>query len=270
MVTSMQPDNSGRTPRQLIGIIEGEGVGSEVIGAATDVLHALQASKVVECETRKSGPIGNQALAEYGTPLPDHVVDFCRSVFAEGGCVLCGPGGGRFVYDLRRRFDLYCKICPIRVDTELASAGPFHSEHVRNVDLVIVRDNISGLYQGHSESRDEGEDRVAEHRMVYTQRQVERIVKAGARIAQSRAGKMCVVIKDGGLEQLSRLWRDVALGVSARFGVECEFINVDHMAYRLLRFPHDQRRGGHAQPVRRYSVRRGRPVVGFARSDVFR
>ena len=75
--------------------------------------------------------------------------------------------------------------------------------------------------------------------MVYTESQVLRIVKAGARIARGRAGQMTVVIKDGGLDQMSRLWRDVANGVSADLEVDCEFINVDHMCDRLLRFPHE-------------------------------
>ncbi len=190
---------------------------------------------------KRDGPARSaiRPTRKYGTSFPDHVADFCESVFADGGCLLCGPGAGRFVYDLRRRFDLYCKLCPIRVDPALASAGPFPAEHVRGVDLLIVRDNISGIYQGLAEMRRGDEGRVVEHRMVYTESQVLRIVKAGARIAQGRAGQMTVVIKDGGLDQMSRLWREVASGVSADLEVDCEFINVDHMCDRLLRFPHE-------------------------------
>ena len=49
-----------------------------------------------------------------GRALTDEVAEFCGEIFQSGGAVLCGPGGGRFVYDMRRRFDLFCKISPLR------------------------------------------------------------------------------------------------------------------------------------------------------------
>jgi len=36
--------------------------------------------------------------------VPEDTMEFCADVFQVGGAILSGPGGGRYVYDLRRRF----------------------------------------------------------------------------------------------------------------------------------------------------------------------
>jgi 3-isopropylmalate dehydrogenase len=43
-----------------------------------------------------------------------------------------------------------------------------------------------------------------------------------------------VVVKDGGVPAASNLWREVAADVAAQHGVSCDFINLDHAAYRLI------------------------------------
>jgi 3-isopropylmalate dehydrogenase len=89
----------------LIGVLAGEGVGPELTGCAVDLLHALNRNTGINFEIERGGPIGQEAEALRGAPLSEEVVDFCQSVFARGGAILNGPGGGRYVYDLRRRFD---------------------------------------------------------------------------------------------------------------------------------------------------------------------
>ena len=115
--------------RALIGVLPGEGIGPEVMGAALAVLDAAR-SPGVEFEIRSGGtmPIGRDAELVNGRALTEEVAAFCQGVFDDGGAVLCGPGGGRFVYDLRRRFDLFCKISPLK---PVVSTAPTSSSFAR-------------------------------------------------------------------------------------------------------------------------------------------
>jgi 3-isopropylmalate dehydrogenase len=67
------------------------------------------------------------------------------------------------VYDLRRHFDLFCKFAPVRPWPQLARAGRLAHQHVRDVDMLFVRDNIGGVYQGHWQERLAAEGRIVEH-----------------------------------------------------------------------------------------------------------
>ena len=91
--------------KPLIGVLEGTGIGSEVIGATLQVLDAVEQVTGIHFEIRRGSLIGEDALTHFGQWLPEEVVDFCTDVFRAGGAVLSGPGGGRYVYDLRRRFE---------------------------------------------------------------------------------------------------------------------------------------------------------------------
>jgi 3-isopropylmalate dehydrogenase len=96
-----------------IGVLPGEGIGPEVIGAALTVLSAVESAGGARFEVRTGGPIGREAEVLSGRTLTEEVASFCADLFGAGGAILAGPGGGRFVYDLRRRFDLFCKISPL-------------------------------------------------------------------------------------------------------------------------------------------------------------
>jgi nicotinamidase-related amidase len=137
-----------RKPSRVIGVLTGEGIGPEVVGCALDVLSAVESVTGRKFTVEFGAPIGREAERGGGKVLPDEVIEFCRGIFARGGAVLSGPGGGRYVYDLRRVFDLFCKLSPLKVSDDLAGANRMKAEHVRGVDILMVRENASGLYQG--------------------------------------------------------------------------------------------------------------------------
>src|SRR5262245_53218438 len=143
---SVFPDSARRSTR-LLGILPGEGIGPEVLGAALRVLAAAEPSLDRPFEKRTGGAVGREAEAAAGRTLTDDVSAFCEGIFAEGGAVLCGPGGGRFVYDLRRRFDLYCKISPLRPLDPLSHVGRLKVAGVAGSDILILRENTGGVYQ---------------------------------------------------------------------------------------------------------------------------
>jgi 3-isopropylmalate dehydrogenase len=222
-------------------VLEGEGIGPEVIHAALEVLAATEAAGLGHFRIRVSTEmVGANAEARSGTALPAIVTEFFRETFAAGGAMLTGPGGGRFVYDLRRRFDLFCKLSPLKPCDELAGASRLRPEHTRDVDLLVVRENASGEYLGRwQDVRDADGSRRVEHAFEYTEGEVRRLLRVAAALAADRRGAMLVVVKDGGMPALSNLWRECALEVAAAAGVRCRFANIDLAAYLLIQHARD-------------------------------
>jgi 3-isopropylmalate dehydrogenase len=220
--------------RPVIGVLEGTGIGSQVIGSALQVLAAVGQATGIDFEVRRGTLIGEDALTRFGHWLPEEVVDFCSEVFRLGGAILSGPGGGRYVYDLRRRFDLFCKFVPIRPWPELAGAARIATRYLQGIDILLVRDNIGGVYQGEWRERITPQGRVAEHSFHYSEVEVQRIVETAARASASRRGRLHVVIKDGGIPGITGLWREVGSASARKHGVEAAFMNIDLVAYELI------------------------------------
>jgi 3-isopropylmalate dehydrogenase len=232
------PHSEERRPVPLIGVLPGEGIGPEVVGAALDVLRELENAGGTRVAVEFGGPIGKLAERETGTPLPDEALAFCESVLGRGGAILSGPGGGRYVYDLRRRLDLFIKVSPIHTHLGLPEASPLRAESLEGIDMLIVRENLGGVYQGHStDSAAEDGGSLVEHRFSYAESVVHRFLAAAARLAATRRGELAVVVKQSGIPRLADLWRGVGAEVCRNEGVEVSFVDVDLMAYRLVACP---------------------------------
>ncbi len=219
----------------LIGVLIGEGVGAEVVPAALQVLQALATKSSRRFEVRTGGLIGTLAQQAGGRSLSEEVARFCSEVFDGGGAILCGPGGGRFVYETRARFGLFCKLSPLRPLPALADAGIVRPERLAGVDVVAVRENSGGLYFGEwgRECRD-GEAETAYHRISYRAGEVDRIIEVACRLAQARRGKVCVTVKPSGVPSISELWEDRAQEAARRLDVDLRMLEIDNAAYQLI------------------------------------
>jgi 3-isopropylmalate dehydrogenase len=217
-----------------LAVLPGEGIGPELIAACQPIFDAIEGNTPYRFDVEYGGKIGKAALAESGTSLTEDVVQFCRRNFDRGAPLFCGPGGDRFVYQLRSRFDIYCKFVPLQPLAALHDSGVLRESAVRNVDVLLIRENMGGVYQGawHVEQTDLG--RRAHHSFHYDERQVQRIVALAAAAAERRRGKLCVIHKPGGTPAISELWTDVARQCVADSGVELRFLEVDTAAYLLL------------------------------------
>lgn len=219
-------------PARLVGVIDGEGIGPEVVAAARTVLDAVLEASGVALAARE---IDCDAVAERAG-LTARTAELCAGVFEEGGVLFCGAVGGRFVYDLRARFDLYCKVVPLSPSPVLADAAIVRPERLAGVDVLLVRENVGGLYMGEFGRRDTG--RVAYQHFSYDDRQVERIVRAAVRLARERRGRLTAVIKSGGVPEVSGLWREVTERVTAATGIDVEVLEVDNAGFQLVADPH--------------------------------
>ena len=78
-LSGSRPPGFERAP--LIGVLEGTGIGSEVIGSALQVLASVDQVTGVDFEVRRGTLIGEDALTHFGQWLPEEVVDFCSEIF---------------------------------------------------------------------------------------------------------------------------------------------------------------------------------------------
>ncbi len=237
-LTQTKPSAAACPPafRPLIGVLEGNGIGPEVIGAALRVLAAVEQALALKFDVQRGGAIV-PAAASAGNTLPEEVAAFYAEVFDRGGAILNGPYGGRYVYNLRRRFDLFCKFVPVQPSPALARVGRIIPEFLREVNILIVRENTGGVYQGRWREQDTPEGRRAEHAFAYSEKEVRRIVEVAARAAANRRGELHVVVKDGGIPGITALWREVGQAAARAQGIEAKFVNIDMAAYELIQNP---------------------------------
>ena len=134
-----------------VALIPGDGIGPEITAAMRRVVDATGVE--IEWNTVDAGA---GVIEEYGTPLPQHVLDAVEDAkVAIKGPITTPVGTGfRSVnVALRKHFDLYSCVRP-------CLSQPGDGSRYEDVDLVIVRENTEDLYAGIE--FDEGDPRVAE------------------------------------------------------------------------------------------------------------
>ena len=221
-----------------IGVFLGEGVGVEVVPVAMALLEVLASATARRFELHEGGLIGVAAKEIHGRSLSEEVTAFADDIFSKSGALFCGPGGDRFVYEIRQQFDLYCKYTPLEPLPELREAGSVRPEVVAKADIVAVRENMGGIYQGTWEeegSRTGG--RIARHRFEYHEDMVRRIMGVALRLAATRRGKVCVVLKPGGIPSISSLWRDCATEMADDAGIALSELEIDNAVFQLIANP---------------------------------
>jgi 3-isopropylmalate dehydrogenase len=220
--------------RLPLAVLAGEGIGPELIAACQPIFDAIESNTAYRFDMEYGSKIGREAVAAFGTALSEDVVEFCRRNFERGAPLFCGPGGDRFVYQLRSKFDIYCKFVPLQPLAALADTGALRESAVKDVDVLLIRENVGGVYQGawHIEETDLG--RRAHHSFHYDETHVRRIIELAVAAAAARRGKLCVVHKPGGTPAISELWTEVAGQNVADSGVDLRFLEVDTAAYLLL------------------------------------
>ncbi|HVW48225.1 MAG TPA: 3-isopropylmalate dehydrogenase [Solirubrobacterales bacterium] len=202
-------------------LLPGDGIGPEVVGEAGKALAAL-APEIDLAEH----PIGQQAIAADGEALPAATLAACH----EADAVLLGAvGSGDYswsasnpedgMFTLRRELDVYANVRPFRA---------------ADIDLMIVRELVGGLYFGERGVRDDG---TVFDTCEYRPDQVDRVLRRGFELARSRRGKLTSVDKANVLAT-SRLWRERALALAADYpDVELDHLLVDTAAMRLVQAP---------------------------------
>jgi 3-isopropylmalate dehydrogenase len=229
-----------------VALLAGDGIGSEVCGAARRVVDAAGARFGFDVAW-KEHRVGGAAIDVDGTPLPASTLDACRAADA----VLLGAVGGPRWDDpsaahrpedallaLRSELELFANLRPVRAHAALASASPLRPEVREGADILILRELTGGLYFGRPQGRSrEGDTDVVVDTLRYTRPEIERIVELGFTLAEGRRGHLTSVDKANVLAS-SRMWREVVDEIAPRYpGVVVEHALVDSTAYLVLTDP---------------------------------
>jgi 3-isopropylmalate dehydrogenase len=220
--------------------LPGDGIGPEILAAATELLDRLGDFDFDE------RPIGGASIDAHGTALTDDVLAACKQadavlLAAVGGpkwdaAVAADPSAPRpeqGLLGLRKGLGLYANLRPVRPSPALLDASPLKRDRIEGTDLLVVRELTGGIYFG-----DSGRDGDTAHDdCAYSVGEIERI----ARIAfQSARTKVTSVDKANVLET-SRLWRETVTRLHAdEFpDVPLDHLLVDNAAMQLVSRPSD-------------------------------
>jgi isocitrate/isopropylmalate dehydrogenase len=224
----------------VIGVLGGAGAGTEATQSSLLVLESLAEATGLRVQIVAAGPVihdgGDEPEQEtHESALSSDVIRFCSDILARGGAILSGAGSERFRGDLRKHFDLFLNIRPVRMVNGLPDASPLRPQMLHATDLLITQETIGGVCEpGSRRGRRAAGERVAEHSFRYSEDQVRRFLLASARLARGRSGKLTVAWKEAGLPAVSALWRDCAAEAAQSVGVRAGMVDAGLLAYRLI------------------------------------
>ncbi|MGH2746907.1 MAG: isocitrate/isopropylmalate dehydrogenase family protein [Actinomycetota bacterium] len=233
-----------------VTLIPGDGTGPEIAEATRRVLEGAGAK--FDWDVQHAG---ENVMDEYGTPLPDHVLESIRTnkVAIKGPITTPVGTGFRSVnVALRKELDLYMCLRPCKSYAGVRS-------RYEDIDLVVVRENHEDLYagiefeQGSAEARklidflaDLGARRIREDSGISIKpisvHGTQRIVRAAFDYAVKHGRKKVTAVHKANIMKYSdglflKTAREVAENEYADSGVEFEDRIVDNMCMQLVQKP---------------------------------
>jgi tartrate dehydrogenase/decarboxylase/D-malate dehydrogenase len=227
-----------------IAAIPGDGIGTEVIAAGVEVLHALAHRDGTFKFKVDHFDWGSDYYKKHGIMMPENGRDQIKSHDA----ILFGSAGAPDVPDhitlwglrlaICQPFDQYANVRPTRILPGITS--PLRNVHGKELDWVIVRENSEGEYAGVGGRVHRGLPlEVATDVSILTRAGVERIMRFAFRLAQSRPRKLLTVVtKSNAQRHAMVMWDEIAVEIAAEFkDVTWDKMLVDAMTMRMVMKP---------------------------------
>jgi isocitrate dehydrogenase (NAD+) len=213
-------------------LIRGDGIGPEITAETIKALDALGLRFEWEEELA-----GMAAVDATGTPLPDATIDSIgRTGLALKGPLTTPVGTGfRSVnVGLRKAFELYANVRPAR---SFIPGGRF-----QDVDIVLIRENLEGLYIGNEYFVQIGDDprAVGTSIALVTRVGCERVLRYAFEYAVRQGRKKVTIVhKANILKMVSGLFLEVGRQVAKEYAgrIESNDMIVDNTAMQLVMKP---------------------------------
>jgi isocitrate dehydrogenase (NAD+) len=215
-----------------VTLIPGDGIGPEITTQTVRILEATGLQFIWDEELA-----GMAAVDATGTPLPDATVESIRKnrIALKGPLTTPVGTGFRSVnVGLRKEFELFANIRPAK---SIVPGGRFD-----DIDIVLVRENLEGLYIGVEHFVQVGDDprAVAESMAIVTRMGCERIIRYAFEYAIKHGRrKVTIVHKANILKMVSGLFLEVGRAVAGEYEgrVEASDMIVDNTAMQLVLRP---------------------------------
>jgi isocitrate dehydrogenase (NAD+) len=189
-----------------ITLIPGDGIGPEISESVVTIVEA--AGVEVEWHLHEAGA---EAVEQYGTQIPEHVLQSIRTDRVALKGPVATPIGTGFLsanVALRKALDLYACLRPVR-------SLPGVPARYGDVDLVVVRENTEDLYSSLEHVVVPG---VVESLKIITERASTRIAEFAFDYARREGRKKVTAVHKANIMKLSDgLFLDCCRAVAARF-----------------------------------------------------
>jgi isocitrate dehydrogenase (NAD+) len=213
-------------------LIPGDGIGPEISDAVVAILEVLGAPFAFEKQ------LGGMAAVEaLGDPAPQQLLDsIMKTRLALKGPLTTPVGGGFRSINVRLRetFGLYCNLRPVR---SLVPGGRYE-----NIDIVLFRENLEGLYVAWEHYVNIGGDSraVAISTGINTRAGARRIAEAAFEYAVKHGRKKVTIVhKANVLKALTGLFLEEARNVAKKYEKRIAYDDriVDACAMQLVLDP---------------------------------
>ncbi len=235
---------------KIIAVLEGDGIGPEIMTVALKVLNKISEQSGVAFDLRKA-PFGGQAWFDHGNAFPDETKAVCDAADA----ILKGPIGLSFeaskeipideqpergaLLPLRRRYNTFANFRPVYLPPELAHFSPLKARVVEGgIDIMIIRELVGGLYFGEKERGINADGkRYVKETLEYDEDQIRQILVVAFDQAMKRKKVLHNIHKNNVL-QSSVLWCEILDEVAKDYPkVEVKNVIVDAAATALVLNP---------------------------------
>ncbi|MFC4242176.1 tartrate dehydrogenase [Gryllotalpicola reticulitermitis] len=226
-------------PTFTISVIPGDGIGLEVVPAATRCLERVASRHGIGLVFNEH-PWGSEHYLATGRMMPTDALD----TLAASDAVMLGAVGHPDIPDtetlwgllipIRRGFQQYINLRPVR--TLPGVRGPLAND--APIDFLIVRENNEGEYSEIGGRLYRGSpDEIASQLAVFTRRGVERVTRFAARLAHARTGVLTSATKSNGIIHTMPFWDEIVTELAADEDVQVDSVLIDALAARMVLKP---------------------------------
>jgi len=228
--------------RYRLAVIPGDGIGREVIPQGVRVLETAGQRFGFAIEPTEF-PWGCDYYLRHGEMMPADGL----TALQDHDAIYLGAVGDPRVPDhislwglllpIRKRFDLYANVRPIRLLEGVTS--PLRGRGPDDLDILFVRENTEGEYSGVGGRLHAGTPHeVALQTSVFTRRATERVLRFAFDAARARRRRLTHVTKSNALQYTSVLWDEVVEIVARDYpDVHVTKLHVDAAAYQMVLHP---------------------------------
>jgi 3-isopropylmalate dehydrogenase len=230
--------------RRKIAVVPGDGIGPEVIREGMKLLHYLNDEAKLDLEFVQFDWNADTYLAT-GISMPPGAMDDLRENYA---AIYLGAYGDPRIPDMKHaadillgmrfQLDLYVNYRPIKLLND--SLSPLKKKGMKEIDLVIFRENTEGAYSGMGGIFKKGTpDEVATQEDISTRKGVERIIRHAFEFARKTGRKsVCMADKHNIMRFGGDLWMRTFEIVAKDFPeIEHFHMFVDALTMQMVRQP---------------------------------
>ena len=184
--------------RYKVVLLSGDGIGPEISEISINILKKLSQKYTFDIEIKEEY-FGGAAYEMYKDPAPKATLDQCK---ASDAVLLACVGDMKYdnlprelrpesgLLKLRSALNLFANIRPVKIRKSLLDSSSLKKEIIENVDLIVVRELIGGIYFGQPRGQiNNNKFKKSFNTMIYDSNEIERITEVAIKIANQRSKK---------------------------------------------------------------------------------